>query len=152
MSVSEGKLRRIEVIHHERMHWWPRGITPSNVDGFRDAAGNIVFESGYMIDVGGKFLFQEWMVAGAEKDPESGQANAIKWFVKNRLWTRDRCVIIYHNASEDEFGITHIWPENIVGWTMARGGSWWDWDNSSESGGWEDLRSVLKVWAESDGL
>ncbi len=115
MSKTGGLLGFVTVVHWEKMQWFMRGITPTDLDGMNGDIGP------YMTEMGG-FAFFEFKHESAHYDPQSGQIKALERLARHRLTDSDIFVWVVHDAVP--FGeMSHVLPENIVRWAMYECGA-----------------------------
>jgi hypothetical protein len=110
-----GQLGYVSVIHWEQMRWFPRAITPTDIDGLAVSAT-------YWFEAANNFMFFEFKHHLAPETKDSGQARAVRALVTRRLLAADRVVWVWHNAGRMD-GEVHVVPESIVRWAAWHGGA-----------------------------
>ena len=112
--MIRGKLGYVTVVHWEDMRWFPRSITPTDIDGLELSAT-------YWFEASNQFMFFEFKHHQAPETKDSGQARAVRALATRRLTAADRVVWVWHDAEREDDEV-HVGPESIVRWAAWRGG------------------------------
>lgn len=141
MSRTGGRLQTVNIVHWENMLWFPRGITPTDMDGLE-------YSAVYWYEADNDFMFFEFKHDSAGIDRTSGQSRALRALTVRRLTERDRVMWVCHDATVGDDGIVHIVPESVTRWRAFVGGGP-NVTRLAEDSGADSLEEYCRRWATS---